>query len=73
MQDYIRSDNGAEFTAKLGRGWLGRLGPETLFIEPGGPWENGNNESFNGKLIDELLNGAIFYTLKEAKIMIEQR
>jgi len=49
VQDYIRSDNGAEFTAKLGRGWLGRLGPETLFIEPGGPWENGNNETFNGK------------------------
>jgi putative transposase len=70
--DYIRSDNGAEFTAKLVQDWLGRLGPETLFIEPGSPWENGYNESFNAKLRDELLNGEIFYTLKEAKILIEQ-
>lgn len=69
---YIRSDNGAEFTAKLVRGWLNRLGATTLFIEPGSPWENGYNESFNGKLRDELLNGEIFYTLKEAKILIEQ-
>jgi putative transposase len=44
----------------------------TLFIEPGSPWENGYNESFNGKLRDELLNGEIFYTLKEAQILIEQ-
>ena len=70
--DYIRSDNGSEFTAELVREWLGRLGPDTLFIEPGSPWENGYNESFNGKLRDELLNGEIFYTLKEAKIIIEQ-
>ncbi len=41
-------------------------------IEPGSPWENGYNESFNGKLRDELLNGEIFYTLKEAQILIEQ-
>ena len=72
IPDYIRSDNGAEFTAKLVRGWLGRLGAETLFIEPGSPWENGYNESFNGKLRDELLNGEIFYTLNEAKVLIEQ-
>ena len=70
--DYIRSDNGSEFTAELVREWLGRLGPETLFIDPGSPWENGYNESFNGKLRDELLNGEIFYTLKEAKVLIEQ-
>ena len=44
----------------------------TLFIEPGSPWENGYNESFNGKLRDELLNGEIFYTLKEAQVLIEQ-
>lgn len=69
---YIRPDNGAEFTAKLVRGWLERLGAKTLFIEPGSPWENGYNESFNGKLRDELLNGEIFYTLKEDKILIEQ-
>ena len=46
--------------------------PKTLFIEPGSPWENGYNESFNGKLRDELLNGEIFYTLKEAQVLIER-
>ena len=55
--EYLRSDNGPEFTAKLVRRWLERVGVETLFIEPGSPWENGYNESFNGKLRDELLNG----------------
>ena len=54
------------------RHWLKRLQVKTLFIEPGSPWENGYNESFNGKLRDELLNGEIFYTLKEAQILIEQ-
>ena len=49
---------------------LFEVGP--LFIEPGSPWENGYNEPFNGKLRDELLNGEIFYTLKEATIMIER-
>ena len=70
--DHIRSDNGSEFTAKAVRGWLGKVGVKTLFIAPGSPWENGYNESFNGKLRDELLNGEIFYTLKEAKVLIEQ-
>ncbi len=69
---HIRSDNGPEFTAQAVRDWLGRIGVTTLFIEPGSPWENGYNESFNGKLRDELLNGEIFYTLKEAKVLIEQ-
>ena len=50
---------------------LGRLGALTVFIEPGSPWENGYNESFNGKLRDELLNGEIFYTLVEAQVLIE--
>jgi len=72
VPDYIRSDNGSEFTAKLVRNWLKKLKVKTLFIEPGSPWENGYNESFNGKLRDELLNGEIFYTLKEAQILIEQ-
>ncbi len=70
--DHIRSDNGAEFTAIAVREWLGRIGVKTLFIEPGSPWENGYNESFNGKLRDELLNTEIFYTLKEAKVLIER-
>ena len=55
--DYILSDNGSEFTAKAVRAWLTRVGVKTLYIEPGAPWENGYNESFNGKLRDELLNG----------------
>ena len=54
------------------RQWLNNLEVGPLFIEPGSPWENGYNESFNGKLRDELLNGKIFYTLKEATIMIER-
>jgi transposase InsO family protein len=54
---HIRSDNGAEFTAHAVRDWLGRIGVKTLYIEPGSLWENGYNESFNGKLRDELLNG----------------
>ncbi len=69
---HIRSDNGPEFTSKAIRAWLKELGVATLFIEPGSPWENGYNESFNGKFRDELLNGEIFYSLKEARIVIEQ-
>jgi putative transposase len=69
--DHIRSDNGPEFCSRAVRGWLERLGVATLFIEPGSPWENGYNESFNGKLRDELLNREIFYTLEEAKVLIE--
>ena len=70
--EYLRSDNGPEFTAKLVRRWLGRVGVETLFIEPGSPWENGYNESFNGMLRDELLNGEIFYSLAQAAVLVEQ-
>ena len=70
--EYLRSDNGPEFTAKPVRRWLGRVGVETLFIEPGSPWENGYNESFNGKLRDELLNGEIFCSLAQAAVLVEQ-
>ena len=52
--------------------WLSLLGVKTAFIEQGSPWENGYNESFNGKLRDELLNGETFYSLKEAHVLIEQ-
>ena len=72
IPEHIRSDNGPEFTAKLIRKWLERLGVKTLFIEPGSPWENGYIESFNGKLRDELLNREIFTTLFEAKVLIKQ-
>ncbi len=71
MPDYIRSDNGSEFTASMLREWLRQLKVNTVYIEPGSPWENGYNESFNGRLRDELLNGELFYTLKEAQIIIE--
>ena len=70
--EYIRSDNGPEFTAKVVRKWLKRLEVNTLFIEPGSPWENGYNESFNGKLRDELLIREIFTSLREAKILVER-
>jgi transposase InsO family protein len=68
----IRSDNGPEFTAELVRQWLAELGVQTLFIEPGSPWENGYVESFNGKFRDELLDREIFYTIKEARVLIER-
>ena len=68
---HIRSDNGPEMTAIAVREWLGKLEVGTLFIEPGSPWENGYCESFNGKLRDELLNGEIFNTITEARIIIE--
>jgi transposase InsO family protein len=70
--EFIRSDNDAEFTAKAVREWLARVNVQTLFIAPGSPWENGYIESFNGKLRDELLDREIFYTLGEAKILIER-
>jgi putative transposase len=71
IPDHIRSDNGSEFTCRSVRSWLERLGVKTLFIEPGSPWENGYIESFNGKLRDELLNGEIFDTILEAKVITE--
>jgi len=69
---YIRSDNGPEFTATAVREWLARVEVGPLFIEPGSPWENGYVESLIGKLRDELLNGEIFYTLPEAKVLVER-
>lgn len=72
IPDHLRSDNGSEFTAKIIRGWLRRLGVKTLYIEPGSPWENGYIESFNGKLRDELLNREIFDTLLEARTLAER-
>lgn len=68
---HVRSDNGPEFIAKAVREWIVAVGAKTAFIEPGSPWENGYCESFNSKLRDELLNGEIFYSLAEAKVIIE--
>ena len=71
VPEHVRSDNGAEMTAKRVQAWLHALGTKPLFIEPGSPWENGYCESFNGKLRDECLNGEIFYSLKAAQVVIE--
>jgi putative transposase len=69
---YIRSDNGPEFIADAVRDWLTKVGVVTLYIEPGSPWENGYVESFNARFRDELLNGELFYTLREAQVIIER-
>jgi transposase InsO family protein len=66
-----RSDNGPEFIAKAVQDWIAAVGASTAYIAPGSPWENGYVESFNARLRDELLDGEIFYTLKEAQIVIE--
>lgn len=71
IPSYIRSDNGSEFTAKILQEWLASLNVNTAYITPGSPWENGFNERFNGSLRDELLDGELFYSLKEAKLVIE--
>jgi putative transposase len=68
---YIRSDNGPEFVALGVRQWIDAVGASTAYIEPGSPWENGYCESFNARLRDELLDGEIFYSLKEAQTVIE--
>ena len=72
VPENLRSDNGSEFTAEMVRDWLGRLGVKTLFFEAGSPWENGYIESFSGKLRNELLNGEIFDTVMEARVIAEQ-
>jgi transposase InsO family protein len=72
VSQFIRSDNGPEFTARRVQEWLQPVPVRTLFIEPGSPWENGYVESFNGKLRDELLNREVFETLWEAKVLIER-
>jgi putative transposase len=69
---HIRSDNGPEFVAKDLRQWLVHTGAKTLYIEPGSPWENGYCESFNSKLRDEFLNGEIFYSIKELRVLAER-
>ena len=68
---HIRSDNGPEFVAEAVQEWIAAVGTKTAYIERGSPWENGYIESFNARLRDELLNGEIFYSLREAQIVIE--
>ena len=71
IPEHIRSDNGPEFVAKAVQEWIAAVGAKTAYITPGSPWENGFIESFNARLRDELLNGEIFYTLREVQIVIE--
>lgn len=68
---HVRSDNGPEFIAQAVQEWIAAVGAKTAYIEPGSPWENGYIESFNARLRDELLNGEIFYSLAEARVVIE--
>ena len=68
---FIRSDNGPEFIAKVVKRWLAASGVETLYIEPGAPWENAYSETFISRLRDELLNREVFANLKEAKVLAE--
>ena len=70
IPEYIRSDNGPEFIAKELRKWLSGIGVKTAYITPGSPWENGFCESFNGTFRDNLLDGEIFYSLQEAKVVV---
>jgi transposase InsO family protein len=73
MPEHIRSDNGSEFAAYVLRKLLASLEMKTLFIEPGSPWENGHEESFKGKMRDELLNREVMDTLWEARILCGKR
>jgi transposase InsO family protein len=72
IPDFIRSDNGSEFIADEVKKFLNASGVETLYIEPGSPWENGYIESFNSRLRDELLNGEIFLHIDELKYVVER-
>ena len=71
VPEHVRSDNGPEFVAKAVQEWIAAVGARTAYITPGSPWENGFIESFNARLRDELLDGEIFYSLKETRIVIE--
>lgn len=68
---HVRSDNGPEFIAQAVQDWVKAVGAKTAYIAPGSPWENGYVESFNARLRDELLDGEIFYSMREAQVIIE--
>jgi putative transposase len=69
--DYLRSDNGAEFTAMAVQMWLSKQQIQTLYIDPGCPWQNGKDERFNGTLRDECLNSELFASVREARVRLE--
>ena len=66
----LRSDNGAEFVATAVQLWLAECGVETLYIDPGKPWQNGKEERFNGTVRDECLNLHVFSSLAEAHVRL---
>jgi putative transposase len=70
--EYLRSDNGSEFTAKKVQQWLAEIGVITAYIEPGSPWENGYCESFNARMRSEFLNGELFGNLYEAEVLAKR-
>ncbi len=72
VPEHLRSDNGPEFVAHDLRKWLANTGAKTMYIEPGSPSENGYCESFNSKMRDEFLNGEIFYSMKELRVLAER-
>ena len=71
---YIRAvnGNGVEVVAQGGQDWVEAVGDKTAYTEPGSPWENGCCESFNARFRDEFLNGEIFYSIREAQILIKE-
>jgi transposase InsO family protein len=69
--EYLRSDNGSEFIAKIVQRWLAEQRIKTIYIEPGSPWQNGFEESFHGRFRDECLNREQLWTLTEARVVIE--
>ena len=71
VPESIRSDNGPEFIARIVKRWLAEAGAQTIYIEPGSPWQNGFVESFHGKFRDECLNMETFANLAEARVVIE--
>jgi len=73
ISDHIRCVNGPEYIAQDARDWIAAVGAKTAYIEPGSPRDNGYRESFNARFRDELLNGEVLYTLKEARTVIESR
>jgi putative transposase len=70
--DYIRSDNGSQFVARIVREGLAEAGVSTLFVAPGSPWENGYSESFNSRFRDEFLDRELFTSAREAAVLAEQ-
>ena len=68
---YVRFDHGPKFIAFAVADWCRFNGTDTAFIDPGSPWQNAWIESFNARLRDEYLNGQLFDSLLEAKVLLE--